>query len=534
MSLQGTVVDGETGQPIPKFRVQIIKQRTLRGPNYVQDPVWHDFADDQAAFTLDINGPGVYAINVTAEGFTPASLDAINTDAESGKELKISITSGRALSGIVVNEQGQPVDGARVVTFFPGGDLPGNSKESAADKAVVSSAQGAFTIPHYAFGKESLKVTHPQYSLALVPSVASPAANGEPFRITLQRGATVRGHVYDETGLAVPETAVYFERHRFRSQSGGTATANELASATTDKDGHYEVEHLPAEDCYVSRADDWNLLGVVRQQIRTENGQTQTLDFGGTAKTIGKLVVNGHPLADARLLLAGESANSGSLRACVRTDRDGKFVFLGLPPGKRTLYYELPGQNEEWVAADTVSFTTEGIDLGTIESITVKLTVRCEPLAAPDLAEAMLMLQQYNDRWPFGARVGTLLPRVSATDSFAFERVPLGKYELVCQRPKQFIVRQMVEITAAPEQTIDLTLPAGSASLNGKCDKPICGSDGCRSLKVWSKDQRLLGNIVPKEDGTYRLENIPAGEYLIRRFDTRDADVILTVSLADR
>jgi hypothetical protein len=52
-------------------------------------------------------------------------------------------------------------------------------------------------------------------------------------------------------------------------------------------------------------------------------------------------------------------------------------------------------------------------------------------------------------------------------------------------------------------------------------------------LFVWSKDQRLLDQIVPEEDGSYRLENIPAGEYFIRRYPTRDADVILKVSLGD-
>jgi hypothetical protein len=139
---------------------------------------------------------------------------------------------------------------------------------------------------------------------------------------------------------------------------------------------------------------------------------------------------------------------------------------------------------------------------------------------------AQMQLQEFNPKWPFGNSVGNLLQRSNPDDAYVFEQVPPGKYELIYYRPTQFAIRQTVEIApTSGDQSVTLTLPPASASLSGKLAPTICGPDGCRALKVWSADQHLAGVISPKSDGTYRLENIPAGDYLIRDKDTRDADV---------
>ena len=112
MALSGTVVDGSSGDPVQKFSIQVVKLRSLRGPNFGQETRWNAVENDQGKFSVAIVGPGIYTVNVAADGFTPASLDQINTDTDLAKNLKISLTAGQSLSGVVIDENGKPVGGA--------------------------------------------------------------------------------------------------------------------------------------------------------------------------------------------------------------------------------------------------------------------------------------------------------------------------------------------------------------------------------------------------------------------------------------
>ena len=78
---------------------------------------------------------------------------------------------------------------------------------------------------------------------------------------------------------------------------------------------------------------------------------------------------------------------------------------------------------------------------------------------------------------------------------------------------------------------MNLQLPRGTASLRGKLDPAICGPGGCASLKLWSRDKRLLAVIVPNDEGTYAVENIPAGSFFLTDADTRNAAALIEVSL---
>jgi hypothetical protein len=307
-----------------------------------------------------------------------------------------------------------------------------------------------------------------------------------------------------------------------------------LASVVTDQSGFYEVQHLPDQFCYSKREDPWRSFGVVRHAVLTTNGKTQTLDLGGTTKLTGRLIVNGAPLANAKVQLSDDNPTFGIFKAFARTDERGAFAFFGPAVGKHTLYRAKSAQGDSWSRVKDITVTSKGGDLGTIDAVDMRLAVQIQS-GVPNLTDGLqVTFEEYNSIWPFGNSVGNLLPRQKAHDPFVFEQVPLGKYELVCTRPNQFSVRKIVELKS-PEagQAVTLDLPTGTASLHGKLAGQICGPDGCRSLKIWSEDQRLLGYIVPKEDGSYRLENIPAGDYTIKEHDTRDAETLMNVSLKD-
>ena len=532
--LRGTVVRQDTRKPVTRFRAQVSKLRTLSGPNYVQGPTWHEFHDDRGAFAIDVAGPGIYTVLVAADGLASTRSEPFNTDKDGQKEIRVELKPAVSLSGTVVDELGHRVDGAKIILLPGAVQVGGIVARTTPGDEVAQTRNGAFTIPDFTPGQGLLRVVHPDFSPSIVETNSvNRDGQSAPLRIVLHPGATVHGHVYDEFGKPEANVVLHFQD---QSGYGGNYTEDlgRMAHVVTDQSGYYEARHLPDQFCYVKREDLWRSFGVVRQAILATNGRTQTLDLGGTSKLTGRLIVNGAPLANARVQLSDDNPTFGIFKAYARTDERGVFAFYGPAVGTHTLYRATSAQSDSWVRVKDLTVTAKGGDLGTIDAVSVRLVVRFQPPGSNDTDGLQLTLEEYNSIWPFGNRVETLRPRQSVGDPFVFEQVPLGKYELVCARPNQFMVRKIVELKSPDaEQDVTLDLPPGTASLHGKLAGQICGPDGCRSLKVWSNDQRLLGGIVPKEDGTYKLDNVPAGEYAIKELDTRDAETLLTVSVRD-
>jgi beta-lactamase regulating signal transducer with metallopeptidase domain/protocatechuate 3,4-dioxygenase beta subunit len=535
ISLRGNVVRADDGKPVTQYRAQILKTRTLKGPNYVQDPNWHEVKDRQGAFKFDVPGPGIYVVQVSADGLGLAASNPFNTETDGATPIRIELAAGKPLVGKVVDEQGNPVSGAKIFPLPNAAVMQGQTVgQLTPGEPVVETRDGKFTMPQLPPGRGVIKVVHPDFAPTVVDTNATESnPNPEPLKIALHPGAMVRGRIYDADGKPQPDVTL-----RFQDRDGYSGSDDEelglLARATSDADGYYEARHVPAQYCYVQRDDPWKSWGTVRHAILTENGKTQTLDFGGTSKLTGRIVVNGNPLANVRVQLSGENPNFGIYKAYAQSDQNGAFTFWGTPPGERTLYFTTSPQAESWVRAKNVEVKQGNTDLGDIECASATLSVHLEPAAGVATEGAQIQLQEFNPRWPFGNTAGKLRERVNRDDPYVFDQVPPGKYELIYYRPNEFVTRQPVDIApTSREESVTIRVPSGTASLRGNLARAICGPVGCRALNVWSLDQHLAGAIIPKEDGTYQLDNIPAGDYAIKEKDTRDSDTMLTISLRD-
>jgi beta-lactamase regulating signal transducer with metallopeptidase domain len=535
ISLRGNVVRGDDGQPVTHYRVQILKTRTLKGPNYVQDPNWHEVNDLQGGFKFDVPGPGIYVVQVSADGLGLAASNPFNTETEAATPIRIELATGKPLVGMVVGEQGDPVSSAKVFPLPNATVMQGQTVgQLTPGEPVVETRDGKFTMPQLPPGRGVIKIVHPDFAPMVVDTNAMESnPKSESLMIVLHPGAIVRGHIYDADGKPQPDVTL-----RFQDREGYSGSDDEklglLASATSDADGYYEARHVPAQYCYVQRDDPWKSLGTVRHAILTANGKTQILDFGGTSKLTGRIIVNGIPLAKARIQLSGENPNFGIYKAYARSDESGAFTFWGTPPGERTLYFTTSSQAESWVRAKNVELKPGNTDLGDIICASAKLSVQLEAAVGAATEGGQIQLQEFNPKWAFGNTAGKLRDRVNRDDPYVFDQVPPGKYELVYYRPNQFAIRQSLDIApTSREESVTISVPSGTAVLGGKLAPEICGPGGCRTLNVQSLDQHLAGTIIPKEDGTYQLDNIPAGDYAIKDKDTRDADTLLTISLRD-
>lgn len=527
--ITGTVLSADTSQPVSHFKVRAMKLETLRGPNFVQEMRWQDVDQGSGKFEVAVNGPGIYRIEVAADGYARTLSESVNTDKNQGKPIQIELTKGVTLTGTVINAQGQLIDGATVIPLsLSRGVMPMTLDQFTTDRDAVKTVDGKFSIPHLAPGKESLKVTHPDYDFAIVKDIDLAVRPLPKVEVTLTQGGTVQGLVTDENGKPQPDVTLFFQD---RSGYNGTAAreAGLLATVITDEEGRYSVSHLPSQICYVNRKDEWYSLGVVRQAVLPQNGKTSTLNLGGSPELRGRLKVNGKPLANTRILLAGENPYFGVFRAYTLTDSEGMFQFFGAGPGQRTLYYEVPKVNNGWVPVKSFDLTSHDQNLGTLDAQVGQLTVNCQPEAPDDMR---LSLHDYHPVWTAGLGAGNLTPRTSNSAPFVFNQVTPGEFVLITSRPGYPTGYQKVTITPNNlNDKLTLSIPQGTATVHFKLDQELMQTKESLRLKLWSEDKRLLTNIDSFEKGEFVASHLPAGDYFLTRIDIREAKKLLQFTL---
>jgi len=519
--LKGLVTGAGDNQPLKNLRIRLLKTRYLRGPNYESNREWQPVADAKGAFTVEIPGPGVYVVEASADGYAISKSEPANTDTDLGKELRIQLSTGVSLSGTVVDEAGRPINGATVLARSQFGKVLPVSSAKLSSGAGVATADGRFRFEHLSPGKETIRALHPDFVFAEVRDLElREGAPQPPLTITMKRGGTVRGRVYDQFGRPAAGVPLHFRNSDYHDFEG----TNEFAAGVSDDAGDYEVSHLPETLIYISRGNMWSSLGVVRQAVLAPTGKTIRVDFGGIKKVTGRLVVNGGPLANTKVMLA-DDFRQGEMMAYAMTDAEGNFAFRGIPPGERYLYYSVGAQpREHWVRVKPLRIEAANDALGTIKVATATLLVHGpEADPNPNATERVSV-------WLSG-QPSSAAPRQNKNDPFVFRDLCLGKYEVSLNRPRKLGTRQPIEITSPGEKSMTIDLPKGRASLQGHVkDLP---PEPDRYLHLLSKDNRQDAYLDLKPDGSFRIDELPAGEYRLTAQANINAAPLATFSLAE-
>lgn len=530
LALRGIVVQ-PNGKPVADFRARIKKLRTLRGPNYSPGDDWQEISDPQGRFAVDVPGPGVYAVEATADGFAIARSDEVNTDARPAKELLIKLSAGKTLSGSVVDEQGKPIDGAVVFSLAKNGHPLPVSAEGLKPNAGVKTAAGKFRIAGLNPGKDVLHIVHPDYAMAAVDELEIKAEGEQlPLKIVMRQGRRLRGRVFDNDGRPAADVTLQFQGDE---RYGGPSDGRQLfATATTDENGLYEVARLPAQLLYVHRENEWEARGVLRQAVLPVDGKTSTVDFGGASKTTGRLLVNGAPLADKVVLLSGESPHFGILRAQALTDAEGRFTFRGIPAGEHVLYYPDPDRPHDWCRVQALRLTPSDNDLGTIDHRIGTLNVLWTGGKDVELPDTHVQLLYYDPVW-FGLEsvANSQRPQKNG-EPFVFANLPTGKFALTVYRQGRLGIRQVVDFKAEQGgQTITLEAPRGTAAIRGSFDKEALRQRGNDFVELRSEDERLFVSGQVKDDATFEFSDLPAGDYFLTQQSVRNPDRLAQFSL---
>ena len=500
------------GKPLTApVRIRVVQLRSLESRRSSQDTRWQDVQTSDGTFSLAVTSKGVYTVTAIARGFAATNSEPFNTVEDADNPIKIVLSEGVSLSGIVVNEQNEPIPGAVVQPVSLGMPATNRRRDNSDFGSIKTDADGRFEFPNLASAPERFKISKENYC----PTVTEPydlKAHDPtfPLKLTLTVGGTIRGLVYEAAGKRAAG-----KRMRFENRTNGRYFDERFISTATDNNGFYQAQHLPDQLVQITCGDESRDSGVVRQTVLPRNGKTLTVMFGGTQELTGILKLNGKPLSETPVLL-GEGTNSSAdcMRALARTDSTGRFTFYGPPPGIWTLSYEAAkGRRSSWQTMTKVEVGTEPADLGEVDLCTGSLTVTCSPEDPSRVGKIRCYLRTYARDSQSGRPIGTQRPWVKPTDPFVFDNVTTGDLEVVCYQNEYPAIRH--RITVRPDsmnQTIDVPIPSGSASVSGVMNQAT--RKAMPGLMILTSiDERLQVYATVDEAGKFSCKNLPAGKW---------------------
>jgi uncharacterized GH25 family protein len=248
----------------------------------------------------------------------------------------LTLVPGAKVSGTVVDEQGKPVAGARVV--YSGASDWMQQADDRRD-AVVSGADGAFAFPALPAGSFRLLASHDD----LAPGTSTLITlDGKTERtgvtITMAAGAVIRGRVIDAAKQPVASARV---RVGLALRSMIVAPPRQ---AFTDDKGAFEIRGMPRRELIaVAIHETAASASVPVDATQGDVGDvTLTLDVTGT---IAGIVVDpkGQPVEGVQVSAGPNFKNQQSVPDMVQwrlrgfpqelTDAAGKFTLTGLAPG---------------------------------------------------------------------------------------------------------------------------------------------------------------------------------------------------------
>ncbi|MHC4759051.1 MAG: carboxypeptidase regulatory-like domain-containing protein, partial [Planctomycetota bacterium] len=431
--IRGIAVSAENNILLEDFKVRLRKLRMLRRSAYTQTDRWVEFRNAGGQFEIETVGPGIYQVQIDAEGLAPAWSEEIDTDLNA--PVVIVLSAGGSIRGRVLNESGEPVSGAKVIPLSKAsGTMPRVIDTFVTENGSVETVKGEFILEHLPEGVETLKVKHPDYSFAIVEEIAiSEGQITKGIDIILTKGGTVEGYVYDFDNQPQANITLYFQ-DKSNYSGGQDEAAGRLATAITDMNGHYLVEGLPEQMCYIRRSDLRESFGVVSRCVIPSNGKVSRIDFGGGPVVTGQFIIGGAPLSNSKVLLGCSSVPYlGGFICYANTDQAGQFSLSGVPPGQYSLYYKNPEKRSDWRKVSTFDIFTEDIDLGVVPELPSSMSVYISNESnEPNLSVLRVSVQEGAEF--YGLMAGLASKPISENAPYVFSEIIPGRYTAVVTR----------------------------------------------------------------------------------------------------
>ncbi|MCA9265602.1 MAG: carboxypeptidase regulatory-like domain-containing protein, partial [Planctomycetales bacterium] len=300
----GLHVVGLNGDPIPNVEVEIraepssIAEQVLVG-QWLRGSRYGAFTktDEQGQLVIRLDKPPTrLGFSVKHPGYGPywAGWDSTNHAEALPKLFTMHLEEAWTVGGIVTDEQGMPVEGARIRPSINFKKRPGDREQLGIGIRVESQTDGSwrFACVPASLDALTIEVQHPDYQSiwsTLSRDVFEVAPGRSLSKIELSKGLSVTGTVTDEAGAPIEGALIR------------TQFANDVRKATTDKGGAYILTGCQSKMARIVVSADGKALDM--QEVRVDPDM-QPVNF--TLKPGGKVRVrvvdeNGKGIPKARI-----------------------------------------------------------------------------------------------------------------------------------------------------------------------------------------------------------------------------------------
>ena len=479
-SLEGTLVNAQTGEPVRKAEVSIFWQPKVNSDN--RDPIVVS-TDSAGRFSVTGIEPGQYRVRAEANLFVP---QGYGTPRPGGWGKPLTLASGQTseltlrlqpcavITGTVHDEDGDPVLEATVQAIPVGRSLGfrGGRQEHTNDAGqyrLYNLMPGQYLVLASFPGRRE-RSANPQQTY--VPMFYPGTANvEEAIHVSAQPGSEV-------PGIDVDLKSVHAVRVRGR-----------LVNQATGQ---------PAKDGYV-----------------------MLLPRNFDAHTRGGAV---------RLMAASQNA------AGVR-DSEGDFEIEGVPAGS---YWALGGvqvndrRYQGRVPVEVGDTDVQGVEVSVTAGLTLTGRVRVEPPQTFDFTKLIININ------PLDTFMGGQAGQAKSDGTFALEDVLTGNYGLsVSGFPERYyagsarlggsdVLQTGMAVEAGGATSLDIVLSSSGGSISGavlKDHQPARASILLVPDAPRRDRQDLYSSKLTKPDGTFTMVGLPPGDFKLFAFEDPDPDL---------
>lgn len=519
--IKGTVLD-EEGKPIPGVRVGRTGYGSFRlcGAN----------TDAQGRYTMQGLDPDAKVqVWADADGYEsiydrPVTFPVGQREVQS--DFTLAKLKYRTISGRITLPDGTPVKGAKVAYA--------DGAESANRVCAWSNKDGNYTIKKAGVARSLVTVTCKDYAPSYKPVEADINANMD---FQLKPGHMVEVTVEDAEGKPIPQAGV--GAYMKITNARGDEDLYGIAYGASDKNGHFKLDSLPEGEVYATIVvGGFDVIQNERLKVdRTD--YTLVLRRQAEGQICGTVVKDsdGKPVTEFNVRLSfsragGKSSNGLSpglvdQGASFQT-QDGRFVIKGLTPKEGfAVVVNAPGYMESVTDPVTVVPASKNNDKENVIRLypahpfegAITAAGTGTPIEGVLVTAWNTSGKDNNFEWDMSHSIfRSVSTHTDAGGKFRFESMPFALGTIMLEKPglartllKAVNFRQLLKATMDKGATV-------TGSIAGKDGKVPPGV----SIDLTHKTMDIRFSPSASElraDGTFRIEDLPAGEYWLAEYE---------------
>lgn len=503
LNIVGQVLD-RTGEPVAGALVAQGKDRkTLFSPSTK--------TDEKGNYSFENVTPGETFLTVQAEGYGPETIRFI-VDRQLSP-INFRLEPGNKIIGRVIDPNGKPVKDATISA-----DTWRESRSLTWE--TTTDANGGFVWNDAP--KDEVTINVNKYRYIIIRNFSIKPSEKE-YVITLMPELVIHGTVTDANSGAPVNDFAFFAGVE---GSAGEDIAWKQGTKIT-KGNNYEMRFTYPSNEYYIRVEAEGYDTQVSRAISGNEGNV-TLDFKlGKLGTVSCIVLSpdGKPLADAEVMIVTRqlqilNGKAGSRpsgdKLSVKTDANGRFSFAPKTEAYSIVILHEQGyafaSQDGLAAMENVSLTGWARLEGTLkigEKAGVKETVTFNPKSLPELTGVIFDFRTQTDN----------------SGKFVFNKIPAGEGSVTRQiltGGNARLSTHTVNIKAVSGQATEVQIGGTGRPVAGKIKIP----EQIRNRTAWQNIEGALNvessnnlysfiGFKVNNDGTFRVEDVPGGEYVL-------------------